>query len=999
MKGNQKTTPRWNHVVPLLLLLGATLPCCVMANQQAQEEWTFQDLQDHFPQGELDCSMGKRQFDPLLQKETYYVGVHAPAGVETAWREYNLTFQEYLDQSVGERFDPPINFKMKVSADPLLDWVDNKDEVDFMYSDTGLSACIGVEIGAQPIATTVSRLEARGRTYDLDMFGGTMLVRADNDRVNSVEDLKGKVIGALAISDFAGAQVQFFVMKQAGVDYINDPKQVVFTDNQEVVVRGLVSGKWDAGFVRTGQIERTRDENGNLYDPDLFKIIEPKIYVTDEGTLFPFLHSTPVFPEWHFYARHDINRIVSEEVQAALMKLQYFKKVGDAMQTCQADVCRAYAEETKAVNGTAAPCTQDVWEVCDRAPAIFFDPLTRCDTTRSLADLASRAGIAGRHNGFRPPRSHFSLRTMQQAAGFVRENDKGEWACLRAATLYDGINCPEGHYKVPQDVFDKQCDEVNLPCPEGMSCFCQPCIQAFEVDVFQFQASNVGDSTVVQQGGCAKMSICATIEQTEEVTMRIMDNVQRENLEVTALIHLDRETVNVLVRQLEPFLYEIVWSDNYVGVGVLEVFFDGAQIPQSPFRIQVVERSCDHEDGKVTAGDGQCVCSSDTVEMQGRCIKTLLFAVVGSIGGVILVAIVGCFYIRYQRRKNDEIWHINLDELHMDDPPEVVGTGSFGVVLCGEYRGTKVAIKRAVKTRDRKRNSGHGSRSKGSKGSRDGSNGVRNSSKHPDSNDKEKDSNTSDEPDDVEVGYPFHEERFQDDAPLPGEKSTAGTSNDPTYSLGFLAGDLGYHHQKRGFAWLCPWRKSENDYNYRFKAAIFGSSGTSSMSKKSVAARMCPWFSGEARREAEFMSEMRILSRLRHPCITTVMGAVVSNAHEPMLVMEYMEHGSLYDLLRNETLHLSGDVILQIVRDVAQGLRFLHSSKPPVLHGDLKARNILIDSRLRGKLCDFGLSNKKASIITGTPYWLAPEYLRGQTNYTPACDIYSMAIILYEIYS
>jgi len=151
-----------------------------------------------------------------------------------------------------------------------------------------------------------------------------------------------------------------------------------------------------------------------------------------------------------------------------------------------------------------------------------------------------------------------------------------------------------------------------------------------------------------------------------------------------------------------------------------------------------------------------------------------------------------------------------------------------------------------------------------------------------------------------------------------------------------------------------------------------------------------------------------------------------------MLVMEYMEHGSLYDLLRNETLHLSGDVILQIVRDVAQGLRFLHSSKPPVLHGDLKARNILIDSRLRGKLCDFGLSNKKASIITGTPYWLAPgefwgiqkafvvvgnqetpvvltqngslytptkEYLRGQTNYTPACDIYSMAIILYEIYS
>jgi len=84
---------------------------------------------------------------------------------------------------------------------------------------------------------------------------------------------------------------------------------------------------------------------------------------------------------------------------------------------------------------------------------------------------------------------------------------------------------------------------------------------------------------------------------------------------------------------------------------------------------------------------------------------------------------------------------------------------------------------------------------------------------------------------------------------------------------------------------------------------------------------------------------------------------------------------------------------------MAQGLRFLHSSKPPLLHGDMKARNILIDSRFRAKLCDFGLSTKKQNLITGTPYWLAPEYLRGQTQYTTMCDIYSISIILYEIFA
>jgi guanylate cyclase len=62
-------------------------------------------------------------------------------------------------------------------------------------------------------------------------------------------------------------------------------------------------------------------------------------------------------------------------------------------------------------------------------------------------------------------------------------------------------------------------------------------------------------------------------------------------------------------------------------------------------------------------------------------------------------------------------------------------------------------------------------------------------------------------------------------------------------------------------------------------------------------------------------------------------------------------------------------MIMQIVRDVSQGLRFLHASKPPILHGDLKARNILIDSRFRAKVADFGLSKKTGTGLSGTPFW------------------------------
>ena len=118
-----------------------------------------------------------------------------------------------------------------------------------------------------------------------------------------------------------------------------------------------------------------------------------------------------------------------------------------------------------------------------------------------------------------------------------------------------------------------------------------------------------------------------------------------------------------------------------------------------------------------------------------------------------------------------------------------------------------------------------------------------------------------------------------------------------------------------------------------------------------------------------------------------------------MIVLEYMEHGSLYDILHNETMPIDGELLLPILRDIAQGVRFLHASEPQVIHGDLKSANILIDSKFRAKVADFGLSSKKNVGGTGTPFWMAPELLRAESGNTPATDVFSFGIILYEVYS
>lgn len=120
--------------------------------------------------------------------------------------------------------------------------------------------------------------------------------------------------------------------------------------------------------------------------------------------MFPFLHSTPTFPEWPVYGARHVSPDVVEEVQNALIALQYHKEVGDAMYECLTEFPR---------------------QVCDQMTIEQLYPEARCDTTRELADLAVAASKAGFLQGFRPPRSYFHIRTMQEAGGFLRKNEEG----------------------------------------------------------------------------------------------------------------------------------------------------------------------------------------------------------------------------------------------------------------------------------------------------------------------------------------------------------------------------------------------------------------------------------------------------------------------------------------------------------------------------------------------------------------------------------------------
>ena len=235
------------------------------------------------------------EFDETRHKKLYRVGVLAIRGFDAAYAEFNKTFTDYLTIAAGQRFDPPIEFEIKPLNFNLL-FTDVEDSiVDFIYVNPSAFSCIESEYTARSLVSQISQRNVGGQVYALKKFGGVIAARADRDDINSIHDLKGKVIAAASISGLGSGQMQFLEMQRAGMSYINDPKQLVFTSNQGKVVNGVLSGDFDVGFVRTDQLERSKDADGNPVNVSDFKIIEPRTNFID-GEQFPFTASTPLYP-------------------------------------------------------------------------------------------------------------------------------------------------------------------------------------------------------------------------------------------------------------------------------------------------------------------------------------------------------------------------------------------------------------------------------------------------------------------------------------------------------------------------------------------------------------------------------------------------------------------------------------------------------------------------------------------------------------------------------
>ncbi|MCD7460773.1 pre- rRNA processing protein, partial [Datura stramonium] len=155
----------------------------------------------------------------------------------------------------------------------------------------------------------------------------------------------------------------------------------------------------------------------------------------------------------------------------------------------------------------------------------------------------------------------------------------------------------------------------------------------------------------------------------------------------------------------------------------------------------------------------------------------------------------------------------------------------------------------------------------------------------------------------------------------------------------------------------------------------------------------------------EFETELETIGSIRHRNLVSLHGYSLS-PHGNLLFYDYMENGSLWDLLHgpSKKVKLDWEARLKIAVGAAQGLAYLHHDcNPRIIHRDVKSSNILVDENFEAHLSDFGVAKciptakaHASTLVLGTIGYIDPEYAR-TSRLTEKSDVYSFGIVLLEL--
>lgn len=151
-----------------------------------------------------------------------------------------------------------------------------------------------------------------------------------------------------------------------------------------------------------------------------------------------------------------------------------------------------------------------------------------------------------------------------------------------------------------------------------------------------------------------------------------------------------------------------------------------------------------------------------------------------------------------------------------------------------------------------------------------------------------------------------------------------------------------------------------------------------------------------------FYKEGRAAAKLNHNNIVQAIDVGEANGMH-YFVMEYVKGKTVYDDLSKGQAYPENEA-LDIINQIAEALE--HAHERGLIHRDVKPKNIMITEEGTGKLADMGLAREasdQAAAMSeqgrayGTPYYIAPEQIRGEVNIDFRVDVYSLGATLYHM--
>ncbi|MEM7770075.1 MAG: phosphate/phosphite/phosphonate ABC transporter substrate-binding protein [Cyanobacteria bacterium P01_A01_bin.37] len=145
-------------------------------------------------------------------------------------------------------------------------------------------------------------------------FSALIIVKSDSD-IQTLDDLTGKHVACVDFETAAaGCLFQIYHLRQSNIDAFQDFGSFIENPSQDNIVFAVLNGTLDAGFIRTGQLEKMV-KNELLPNLDDIRILDPA------DDTFVYAHTTALYPEWPIAALPNTDPALSDAVQAALLTL------------------------------------------------------------------------------------------------------------------------------------------------------------------------------------------------------------------------------------------------------------------------------------------------------------------------------------------------------------------------------------------------------------------------------------------------------------------------------------------------------------------------------------------------------------------------------------------------------------------------------------------------------------------------------------------------------